>query len=178
MKFRGAQAEFLKAHEHYRLGRVKEALTEYLKSLEVPWSTMKSICAKRSWTKKPSATSSALISLLYQKKLIPDFWRNHFSGLRAALEGAFPPQEIIWTVTGKALKLWRFPYISSLLRYIRQRQRSVFSEIRRGVFPSLNDQQTSSAAPFHSGSFIGSGRWLIPSRFPKRPNRQQVLQYK
>ena len=86
-EFNGAQAEFLKAHEHYRHGRAKEALTECLKSLE---STMKSICAKRKWTHDPNATSSSLINLLFQKKLIPDFWRNYFSGLRATLEGGVP----------------------------------------------------------------------------------------
>jgi hypothetical protein len=59
-EFKGAEAEFLKAHEHYRHGRAKEALTECLKSLE---STMKSICAKRSWAHDPNATSKALINL-------------------------------------------------------------------------------------------------------------------
>ncbi|WP_074975357.1 STM4504/CBY_0614 family protein [Nitrosospira multiformis] len=87
-EFKGAEAEFLKAHEHYRHGRAKEALTECLKSLE---STMKSICAKRSWAHDPNATSSALINLLFQKELIPSFWSNHFSGLRAILEGGVPP---------------------------------------------------------------------------------------
>jgi hypothetical protein len=43
-EYAGAQAEFLTAHEHYRHGRTKEALTECLKALE---SVMKAICAKR-----------------------------------------------------------------------------------------------------------------------------------
>lgn len=86
-QFNGAQAEFLKAHEHYRHGRAKEALIECLKSLE---STMKSICAKRKWIHDPNATSKSLIHLLFQKQLIPEFWCNHFSGLRATLEGGVP----------------------------------------------------------------------------------------
>jgi hypothetical protein len=86
-QFDGAQAEFLKAHEHYRHKRAKEALTECLKSLE---STMKSICAKRNWTHDPNATSNSLIKILFQEKLIPDFWGNYFSGLRALLEGGVP----------------------------------------------------------------------------------------
>jgi len=42
--FKGANEEFLKAHEHYRHGRHKECLNEALKSFE---SVMKAICAKR-----------------------------------------------------------------------------------------------------------------------------------
>ena len=55
-EYAGAQAEFLRAHEHYRHGRAKEALAECLKSLE---SVMKSICAKRKWAHDPNATSKS-----------------------------------------------------------------------------------------------------------------------
>ena len=44
--YAGAQAEFLKAHEHYRYGNNKEVLAECLKALE---SVMKVICKKRHW---------------------------------------------------------------------------------------------------------------------------------
>jgi hypothetical protein len=44
--FRGANEEFLRAHEHYRHSRCKECLNEALKSFE---SVMKSICAKHNW---------------------------------------------------------------------------------------------------------------------------------
>ena len=43
---KGAQHEFLRAHEHYRAGRSKEALNESLKAFE---STLKSVCVKRKW---------------------------------------------------------------------------------------------------------------------------------
>lgn len=42
--FEGANAEFLRAHEHYRKGRHKEAVNEALKAFE---STMKCICRIR-----------------------------------------------------------------------------------------------------------------------------------
>ena len=86
-EYAGAQAEFLKAHEHYRHGREKEALAECLKSLE---SAMKSICAKRTWTFDANATSKALIKVLFDEGLVPQFWSQHFSGLRAMLESGVP----------------------------------------------------------------------------------------
>src|SRR5262249_34358084 len=45
-EYAGANAEFLKAFEHYRKGDSKECLNECLKAFE---STMKSICKKRGW---------------------------------------------------------------------------------------------------------------------------------
>jgi hypothetical protein len=86
-EYAGAQAEFLTAHEHYRHGRHKEALTECLKSLE---SAMKAICAKRNWPHDPNATASPLIQVLLDKELIPAFWNQHFSALRATLEAGVP----------------------------------------------------------------------------------------
>lgn len=86
-EYAGAQAEFLKAHEHYRHGRAKEALAECLKSLE---SVMKSICAKRKWTHDPNATSKVLIQVLFAEGLVPQFWSQHFSALRSTLESGVP----------------------------------------------------------------------------------------
>jgi hypothetical protein len=85
--FKGAEAEFRLAFEHYRHGRAKEALTECLKSLE---STMKSIAAARQWTYSATATAQPLIGLMFEKELIPTFWATHFSGLRAMLESGVP----------------------------------------------------------------------------------------
>lgn len=85
--YAGAQAEFLSAHEHYRTGRSKEALTDCLKALE---SVMKAICAKRSWRHAPNATSSALLQVLIDNGLIPSFWNAHFSALRSTLESGVP----------------------------------------------------------------------------------------
>ncbi len=86
-EYAGAQAEFLKAHEHYRHGNNKEALSECLKSFE---STMKAICKKRGWKHDAKATSKNLIETCFNNGLIPVFWTQHFSGLRAMLESAVP----------------------------------------------------------------------------------------
>jgi hypothetical protein len=86
-EFKGAQAEFLKAHEHYRHGNGKEALAECLKAFE---SVMKVICAKRRWTHNPKATSSALIQVLFENELVPKFLAQHFSSLRSLLESGIP----------------------------------------------------------------------------------------
>jgi AbiJ N-terminal domain 4 len=87
-EFSGAQAEFLKAHEHYRHGRQKEALTECSKALE---STMKSICDKRRWPyDKHRDTSQKLIQICFDRGLIPQFWLNQFTALRSTLESGAP----------------------------------------------------------------------------------------
>lgn len=79
--------EYLTAHEHYRHGRTKEALTECLKAME---SVMKAICAKRNWTHDPNATAKALLQVLFDKGLVPSFWTQHFSALRSTLEAGVP----------------------------------------------------------------------------------------
>jgi hypothetical protein len=86
-EYAGAQAEFLRGHEHYRHGNMKEALTECLKALE---SVMKAICAKRKWQHSSNATSSVLIQCCFDNGLIPTFWTQQFSALRSTLESGVP----------------------------------------------------------------------------------------
>lgn len=86
-EFAGAQAEFLKAHEKYRHGDTKGALSECLNALE---SVIQVVCDKRSWAYDAKATSKTLISVLFEKNLIPDYWQSHFSGLRTTLESGVP----------------------------------------------------------------------------------------
>jgi AbiJ N-terminal domain 4 len=87
-EFSGAQAEFLKAHEHYRHGRQKEALTESSKALE---STLKTICDKRKWAyDKQKDTSQKLIEICVANDLIPQFWLQQFTALRSTLESGAP----------------------------------------------------------------------------------------
>lgn len=86
-EYTGAQAEFLKAHEHYRHGNTKEVLTECLKALE---SVMKAICDKRKWQYPPNATSSTLIQCCFDNGLVPTFWTQQFSALRSTLESGVP----------------------------------------------------------------------------------------
>jgi hypothetical protein len=56
--FDGPADEFIRAFDHYRHGRNKEAVAEALKSFE---STMKTICAARKWTPPPHATAKPLL---------------------------------------------------------------------------------------------------------------------
>lgn len=86
-RFAGVQEEFLKAYEHYRHRRQKEALAEALKSLE---SMAKTIAKLRGWASEPKATSKALIDLLFEKELVPKLWAQQFGGLRSMLESGVP----------------------------------------------------------------------------------------
>lgn len=86
-EFSGASEEFLKAHEHYRHGRNKEAIVGALNAFE---STMKTICQGRAWEHKPSDTSKHLISILVTNELIPAYLTSHFSALANTLEAGLP----------------------------------------------------------------------------------------
>ena len=85
--YAGAQQEFLKAHEHYRKGNAKEALSECLKAFE---SVMKAICDKRGWNYSNNATAKPLIQACFDSGLIPSFWQSHYSSLRNLLECSVP----------------------------------------------------------------------------------------
>lgn len=86
-KFKGANEEFLKAHEHYRLGHNKECLSDCLKAFE---STMKIICKEKSWTYNSNDTSKKLINICLQNNLIPSFSQNQFTSLSNLLESGIP----------------------------------------------------------------------------------------
>jgi hypothetical protein len=86
-EYAGANAEFLKAFEHYRKRDTKECLNECLKAFE---STMKAICTKRKWAFKPTDTASALIDVCVKNDLIPSLIQSHIGGVRAALESGIP----------------------------------------------------------------------------------------
>lgn len=66
--FEGANDEFLKAFEHYRHGRTKEALNEALKAFE---STMKVICNSNGWAYDVKDTASKLIDHCMSNNLVP-----------------------------------------------------------------------------------------------------------
>ena len=86
-KFRGANEEYLKAHEHYRNGRNKECLIECLKSFE---STMKVICDENGWTYKKTDTAKKLIQVCFQNDLVPTYTQNQFTSLQNLLESGIP----------------------------------------------------------------------------------------
>ena len=86
-KFIGANEEYLKAHEHYRLGRNKECLTECLKAFE---STMKVICKEKGWSYNQTDTAKKLIQVCFQNELVPTFTQNQFTSLQNLLESGIP----------------------------------------------------------------------------------------
>jgi hypothetical protein len=86
-KFKGANEEYLKAHEHYRHGRNKECLTECLKGFE---STMKVICKEKEWNFNQTDTAKKLIQICFQNGLVPTFTQNQFTSLQSLLESGIP----------------------------------------------------------------------------------------
>ena len=87
LKFKGANEEFLKAHEHYRHGRHKECLVECLKAFE---STMKTICDLKGWQYQTRDTAKTLINICMTNGLFPTFMQSHIGNLRAILESGVP----------------------------------------------------------------------------------------
>ncbi len=85
--YKGANEEFLKAHEHYRHERYKECLNECLKSFE---SLMKAICNKQRWAFAQKDTAKKLINICLQKKLIPEFMQTQFLSFNLLLESGIP----------------------------------------------------------------------------------------
>lgn len=85
--YTGAREEFLNAHEYYRKGNPKEALTNCLKAFE---SVMKAICDMRDWSYNDKSTAKALIKICFDNGLIPSFWDQHYSSLRSLLESGIP----------------------------------------------------------------------------------------
>jgi hypothetical protein len=85
--FDGPADEFIRAFDHYRHDRNKEAVAEALKSFE---STMKAICTARKWGYPANATAVPLIKVILEKGLIPQDLESHFSGLRSAMESGLP----------------------------------------------------------------------------------------
>jgi hypothetical protein len=104
--FRGAEEEFLSAHEHYRKGQNKEAIVDALKSFE---STLKSICDNHNWAYERGATASQLIKVILDEELVPQFLQDHFQGLRKVLEAGVPPIRNKTSAHGQGSKLILVP---------------------------------------------------------------------
>jgi hypothetical protein len=85
--FQGPQDEFMRAHQHYRKGETEDAILDALRAFE---STMKSICAARSWAYLPTANAKDLINVVLKQELIPSYLQTHFAGLRNTLEAGLP----------------------------------------------------------------------------------------
>jgi hypothetical protein len=85
--YRGANDEFLSAHEHYRHKRYKECLNDCLKSFE---SLMKAIHKKHYWPYNQNDTAKKLINSCLSNNLVPDYLQNQFSSVRMLLESGIP----------------------------------------------------------------------------------------
>ena len=86
--YKGANEEFLKAHEHYRKRNYKDCVTNCLKAFE---SCLKAICQKRGWHFDPKrAAAKDLIQIVFDNELIPSFMQSHFSALKSTLESGLP----------------------------------------------------------------------------------------
>lgn len=86
-EFEGASQEIMSAHEHFRKGRNKEAITDALKAFE---SVMKTICKRKGWEVRENATATPLIKALFENGLIPDSLQSQFTSLRNTLESGLP----------------------------------------------------------------------------------------
>lgn len=85
--FSGAEEEFLKAHDHCRHNRNKEAIAECLKSFE---SVLKGICDKNRWAYTAKDTAKKLLEIVFEKELLPEYLQSEFSSLRSILESGIP----------------------------------------------------------------------------------------
>ena len=86
-KFSGANEEFLRAHEHYRHDRHKEAIQEALKAFE---STLKTICDLHGWNYKSTDTAKRLIAVVIDNGLLPSFLSTQLPALATVLESGLP----------------------------------------------------------------------------------------
>lgn len=82
-KFRGPSDEFMRAHEHYRHGRVKEAIRDANNAFE---STMKAICDARGWVYDPTAPAKKLVSRVLDEGLIPQSLQNQLNQFASLME--------------------------------------------------------------------------------------------
>ena len=86
-RYAGANGEFRKAHEHYRHQRYSEAINECLKALE---STLKVICQKREWPFSDKDPAKTLLTVIFEKGLVPGYLESKFTGMRTVLESGVP----------------------------------------------------------------------------------------
>ncbi len=85
--YKGANAEFLCAFDHYQAERYKEAMNECLKAFE---SCMKSICEKRKWNYNQTDAAKKLIDILFNEELFPKYMLSQFNGVRSVLQDGIP----------------------------------------------------------------------------------------
>jgi tetratricopeptide (TPR) repeat protein len=116
-EYKGANEEFLKAHEHYRHQRYQECMNECLKAFE---SIMKAICHKRKWQyNQQKDTAKVLIDTCFKNNLIPKFLENHFTALRSCLESGVPTVRNKMSGHGQGVQLSTVPdYMAGYLLHL------------------------------------------------------------
>ena len=82
-EFKGANDEFLRAHDHYRKGLFKEAIVEANKAFE---STLKTILHGRGVPYDEKDTAKPLLDKFFSSEILPP----EFNSLRSALESGVP----------------------------------------------------------------------------------------
>lgn len=85
--YKGANAEFRCAYDHYQAGRYKESINECLKAFE---SCIKSICEKRKWNYNQTDAAKKLIDILFNEGLFEKYMVSQFGGVRSVLESGIP----------------------------------------------------------------------------------------
>ncbi|MFT6836051.1 MAG: hypothetical protein ACJA0H_002095 [Francisellaceae bacterium] len=82
--YKGSNAEFLKAHKHYRHGNYKGCINECLNAFE---SILKAIFTKLSWEFSEKDTVNKLFKICFERELVPAYLQSKFTGIRTVLEG-------------------------------------------------------------------------------------------
>ena len=85
--FEGPREEFLAAQGHYRVGEMKDAITDVNNAFE---STLKAICDQRGWNFEKGATASQLIKVVRDNGLLPEYLGKSFEQLAATLKSGLP----------------------------------------------------------------------------------------
>lgn len=86
-EYKGANIEFLSAHEHYRKQEYEYCLDDCLKAFE---SVMKVVCHKKGWDYQATDTAKKLIDIIFSNNLIPQHHQSQFTALRGILESGIP----------------------------------------------------------------------------------------
>ena len=85
--FSGPNQEFLEAHQHYRKGEYRQAVSLAASALE---STFKAIFDKNGWSYSKGARISDLVKVARSNHLWPDYLDSSFDQLIATLQSGLP----------------------------------------------------------------------------------------
>ena len=85
--FEGPCEEFMSAYAHYRVGQMKDAITDANNAFE---STLKTICDQRGWHYSQGSRSSDLLKIVRDNGLLPNYLDKSFDQLLATLKSGLP----------------------------------------------------------------------------------------